>query len=294
MAILRAEAQLQSWEGTFGIKGEREISFRWRVVSDNINDGPWIVRATNLIPDIYDTYSLGGESDTGLYVSSKKVSGGEWLRGAAGREIHWFVDVKWTRLDRDEYDLPGDRETIIHGHMEHFERIAEVDVDGNGVLNSAGQYFDPPIQADDSRPVITMIRNEPDFPYLTMLNYHDRVNNATWNGIPAQCVKIFNISAQEKIEHIGDEGSEIEFKYWEVTYEFHVNYDGWRKQILDQGRYELNSGGTALVAIEDSEGRPVNDPVLLDGAGNGRPEGPPVYLTYQVYYEVSFAPLSLP
>lgn len=294
MSVVRIEDPVEeagSWSGTFGQKGLREIQRTFRVIASSPTDGPLTIRAAG--PAINSTYSQG-ETDTELYLTQKEAK----YRGIStkGPEYWWDLTCTWTpQPGGSELNLhPFDRRTILGGHMEHFERIVERDIDGNDCTNSARQYFDPPLQADDSRPVITMTRNEAAFPYTKMITYQDAVNSDGWLGFDPGVVKIFDIKPTEKTEQVGAEGAEQELIFYEVTYEFHVNWLGWQKEPLDQGRYELSTGG-GLVSIKEADGQTaVNDPVMLDGQGNARPEGPPVFLPYHVYRRVNFSALNLP
>jgi hypothetical protein len=147
---------------------------------------------------------------------------------------------------------------------------------------------------DESRPVLTIKRNEPSFVGTLAIAYQDAVNTDSFAGANAGQCKIFNISAEKHIEPWGPEGAEEDVTYWSVTYEIHFRREGWHKDILDQGRYEIESGDK-LKAIEDSEDRPVADPVLLDGSGKQLPAGEdPVFLPYHVYKRLPYAPLNLP
>ena len=50
------------------------------------------------------------------------------------------IDVKWSNRSQ--------------------EIVADIDINGNPVVNTAGDPFDPPLMEDDPRPVLTIVRNE--------------------------------------------------------------------------------------------------------------------------------------
>src|SRR5207245_2866104 len=75
------------------------------------------------------------------------------------------------------------------------------DAYGKGILNSAGQYFDPPPMMDDSRPRLSIARNEPVFNPAIAINYQDAVNTDGFLGFTAGQVRVSGISASNESEN---------------------------------------------------------------------------------------------
>jgi hypothetical protein len=89
-----------------------------------------------------------------------------------------------------------------------------------------------------------------------------------------------------------------EFPYLKVSYNFHVNPDGWQLQLLDEGDYYNQTGGSSTIKpFQDSQGNAVQG--ILDGSGHSARtqeggSGLPTFLTFNAYKSQAFAPLNLP
>lgn len=289
MSIVSVTKLISGRSGTIQPKGERTYTRVYRVVTNDKADGPQIVRTASGVPNFGASYVDGNDADTSCVVTSKTA---ETL---GDDPFIWNVSVNYTIPDGDSTTHPLLRAADISFGFEHFQTICERDNQGNGVTNSAGQYFDPPIEKDDSRPVLTVTRNQASFSGAIAIQYQDAVNIDFFSGAaPGQC-KMFNISSVKTIEPFGD--PPVDVTYWRTTYEIHFNRDGWIKRILDQGRYERD--GDKLVQIKDKDDKHVTDPVLLDGNGKELPvetgqNVQAVFLPYRVYRELPFGPLGLP
>ncbi len=158
---------------------------------------------------------------------------------------------------------------------------------GNAVVNSAGFPFDPPLEYEAVRPVLTVVKNMPlaaiNASFIQNRNNH--LNSVDWMGFPAKTLKL-KVSARSAYEN--------GIWYWATTYIFRVKIDGWNPvRVLDAGYEELDPGGTWLT-IRDENGAPVSRPWLLDGAGIAlTPGDPEEYLEFTVYGEFDFAELGL-
>lgn len=164
-----------------------------------------------------------------------------------------------------------------------FERVVDRDVDTEkAIVNSAGDPFDPPVTADDSRLVITITRNEEFYDESLAELVRDKVNDAEWRGKPAGTVKASAPKASRQFHpSLG--------YYWKVTYVFHVNSDGWQRKILDAGFRRKATSGTGQVVILSKDNAPVSTPVPLDGLGQPLdPADDPVFLPFTVYGKIGF------
>src|SRR5262249_15878222 len=79
----------------------------------------------------------------------------------------------------------------------NFQRpgIWTIDNPSRAIVNSAGEPFDPPVEIDDSRLVLTLVRNEPAFAPLTSLLYKDAINSDTFLGAAPGLAKIAMLSS---------------------------------------------------------------------------------------------------
>ena len=161
--------------------------------------------------------------------------------------------------------------------------IAEWDKDAlNPIRNSAGVPFDPPIQIEEAHLTFTITRNQASFNRTDIADYVKAINSTSFLGFAARTVRLNDLSA----ERLNENG----VFFWQVTYVFEVNTDGWNPvKILDAG-YEENFAGD-LQKVLDRCGNPVTRPSLLDGNGlvlSDPQNDPPVFLSYNLYREVDF------
>src|SRR5207253_200553 len=83
---------------------------------------------------------------------------------------------------------------------------------------------------------LTIVRNMAQFDEGQAEDYKDSINAGSFFGAAAKKVKCVAITGV-RVPH-PDLGW-----YWEVTYEFEFNRDGWVKQVLDQGMRSLDPDG---------------------------------------------------
>jgi hypothetical protein len=171
--------------------------------------------------------------------------------------------------------------------MAQFQRIAEKDINGNDVVNSAGIPFNPSVQLDDSRPVLQIVRNELTYDETLAGSFRDKVNDADFWGYGEKQVKVANISgSREWNQDIG--------YYWTVSYEFHIKAETWKFKILDAGTMQIKTGGDTKVSpCLTKDGKPVPEPVPLDGSGvQLAVGGTPTYLVFDLYDTADFSTLN--
>lgn len=196
----------------------------------------------------------------------------------------WHVTVNYVPIDPQSLIPPTERDVKVSWDSEESERIADFDVDGNPVVNAAGDPFDPPVMVDQSRRILTIERNEADFDDQWVDQFVDKVNANTFYGRAAGEVLCKKITASTQFD--SEDGA-----YWSVRYEFHVNPDGWKSRPLNAGMRQLVSG--VLAPILD-KGVPVSQPVPLDSLGAAQaPDDPAIFLEYDCRGSADFALLGL-
>jgi len=166
------------------------------------------------------------------------------------------------------------------------------------ITNSAGQSFDPPITKMVSDLVLHYVRNERSFSMNDAFKYINKVNSSTFLGAPPGTVMCM-VYTGDKVydEKYGD--------YYHMTYEFNFRIEkvagkryGWIRRILDEGLYKetgTNEDGTQkLELIKDDDNVGVVVPLKMDGNGSRlKKVADDVFLAYQLYEKVSFAPLNI-
>lgn len=266
---------------------------RFEVQFDSNGRGKWIRSAQKtyqVITDSAFTDEFTVLSATGLPLAGSRhpsqlgvyAMGFEAQPDGSEDGMGWVITVSYGIFDPDKtQENPLDERPRLSWDRAQFERVVEKDTGGNAILNSAGDPFDPPVTLDDSRPVLTITRNEASFDTTLAESYKDCVNTDVFFGWPAGQVKVGAITAEEQwSDYLND-------TYVVVKYEFHFNPNGWQKSILDQG-YRAKSGATRKLILID--GQPATSPVPLDGSGAQlSATGTPVFLAFTVYPTAAFA-----
>jgi hypothetical protein len=278
MAEKRSAAVDRAWNRTY--------SRTFRVITDDKYDGARLVsRAPGIaLGNIYDTtnpHTSVNEQDLQSFCMGIKV------QCAHVDGCTWEVTFEYGPYDPTIHpENPLDQPAEIAWTFAPFESIADEDVNGDAIVNSAGDYFDPPVMKDDSQPVLTITRNEPTFDPLLAAECRDKTNDAPFLGSAPGTVKVMDIS--------GDRQWNAQCQwYWKVRYEFKFDKKTWTRTLLDQGVMELDPGGTHQQVIQNS-GVPSASPSLLDGSGHVLAHGsPPVYLDFDIYEPIDFGQFNI-
>ena len=280
MAVVSIEPLEDERESTIDRFWKRTYKLSFRVITDDKFDGPYLVRSS--VPyGIGSYYSTTTEHDYGAFCQSITAK-----QEKTGDGKSWIVSLDFGPYDANQNPAdPTLGVPKVDWSWAQFEEIADKDADGNAILNSAGMLFDPPVMRDRSRPVLKIVRNERQFNKFLASAFKDKLNQDYFWDYEPGTVKVANISATWL------NNPDIGW-YWEVTYEFNMDEDGWNKPVLDAGTYERDTDGE-LVAI-NHKGVPASEPQLLDGSGHKLPEGgTPNYLDCKTYQLVDFSVFNL-
>ena len=271
--------------------GKTDSSFKrsytrvFEVLSDDFADGPITVAAAVGL-GLGNTYQSGNDVDLGAFVQDIEAREVE-----RGQEIGlWNVTVQYGGVDPTQGGENADGNPLnkpieVRWGSERYERVVDEDINGDPIVNSAGDPFDPPLVIDDSRPVLQITRNEATFDAGLADAYKDTINSEPWRGNDAKTWKVAEITGKREFH--------AEFGYYYVVdYEFHFRPETWTKRVLNQGM-RAKSGSTRK-AIATSDGTPISTPVPLDAAGAAlAPDGTPIWLEFEVYPSVAFSVFNL-
>lgn len=278
MAVISVEELRAGRSSSHDETFQRTYTRLFRVLTDDPHTGGFAVRAA-LGFTVGAQYQVGtpgtdpwAESDTGAFCTAIRAEcvedGCEWT--VTAEYGPWTPKNENPLLDPEELEYGGAQ----------FERVIDFDINGDPICNSAGDWFDPPVTIDDSRPTFTVTRNEGTFDRARARQMRDKLNAALFYDYAPGTVKCGFITGQ-RLWHAA-----IGF-YYKVRYPFDVNEDGWDRTILDQG-YRYLSGSQRKQILVD--GSPATSPVPLDGAGGQLAVGgTPVGLAFTLYESADFS-----
>jgi len=291
MAVLKmAEVSGQSLD--YSLPFDSSSTRKWLAVTDN---------NFHTSADIYQ-YGLDNSILPLPYVSYHPVLVGHSCRNVKvtqddGAPRKWTIEAEYSSKpirENQQEENPLNRPAQIEIQTASYKRAIWQDIDGKGVLNSAGDYFDPPVEVDVAYWTFTVKKNVADVPTY-ILDYENAVNNAAFTirglTIGQYEAKISNI-------RIGDLKIEGDYQYFEFSYTLERRREKWIPlKILDQGLRKLDpADSTKRVHIMDNSKtpRPISSPVLLDKKGGVLADPTPAkaeYIDFTVYYARNFSVL---
>lgn len=203
--------------------------------------------------------------------------------------LHWEAEAEFNTApidtNKEEEDTPVlDRRAKFSWSTTKYQKAIEKDRDGNAILNSAGDYFDPPPLKDVSRWTVTVTKNMSALPD-GILTWENKLNSDafTIDGVSVEVngAKISQIN-------VGDIQKEGDTEFRVLTYSLEFDKDNWEGKYLDQGFYFLDSGTKKRIQIN---GKDCVSPQMLDGSGGKITNPTPataVFMSYDIYEEMAF------
>ena len=140
------------------------------------------------------------------------------------------------------------------------------DIDGNPIVDSARDGFDPPLMEQFSTLFVAVSRYQPYYDPQQAILFANAVNNAelTLSGIGTVAARQMRCQSILPSEPYDVGINETNPGIVHVTYRFEFRED-WRRRVMDMG-FRGNTASGKL-EIHDFEGNPVSTPVRLDSRG---------------------------
>jgi hypothetical protein len=271
----------------------------WRVVTNNrYDDDVFVIRyglSSNLLPQLYSPHP------SWQALTARKVT----ASNQADSPHHFLVTVEYSSAPLDQEDKekeenpdPTTRPAVIKWNTVLYREAVEKDVDGDAILNSAGDYFDPPIERDRSNWTCVVRKNMAN-PPTWLLDYNNCPINSssfTVDGVQVQAQK-----ARLSMIDIGEKQVENDVNFRTVTITLEFKKEGWQASILDQGLKErqegpaaAGAGATPLVAIQ-VDGKAITSPQLLSSGRHIESPTPQnaEFINYDIYDSKDFSVLPL-
>jgi len=223
-----------------------------------------------------------------------------WLRvdsveGRARGLLLFDVSVRYARRQRGtdpEAQTPFDEPPEVEWSWDVSTEAIDIDAqDGEPILNTAGEPFDPPITREVADLVLTITRAEPTYDPNKAMKFKNVLNKTAFLGIEAGKARCFPISARKVYEGPND-------IFWRVTYRFGFRSDTWNQRVLCQGfrqKTGTNAAGEATYEqILDDVGNPLSEPVNLGITGQVLAANQsPLWLSFAKYPREDFSELGL-
>lgn len=210
----------------------------------------------------------------------------------------WTATVEYSSApyDKDDeedeqFNSPLDKPARIKWTTTQFVKAIYRDLDGEPIVNSATDYFDPPIETDASRFSIVVEKNLASVPSW-VLSYANTINSSAFTvqdlTIDAKVAKLSELA-------ISEEQTEQETDFYTVTFRLELataDEEDWTLKVLDQGLHQFDRADRKTIIQIDGED--AKQPVLLDGNGRAVVDPEPtdaVFLEFNGYVEQDFSVL---
>jgi hypothetical protein len=248
--------------------------------------------------DVYQ-YGLDNNILPLPYVSFHPVLVGHLCRSIkvtqdAGAPRQWTIEAEYsskpTKEDESE-ENPLNRPARIRWRTSNYQKAIWQDINGKALLNSAGDYFDPPVEVDRAYWTVSVAKNVADVPTF-ILDYENAVNNA---AITIGGVVIGQHEAKLSDIEISELKIEGDYQYFEFSYTLERRREKWIPfRVLDQGLRFKDGANRKHIMDQSTPPRPVSSPRLLNGSGAVLSDPTPdnaVYRDFTVYYARNFSVL---
>lgn len=307
MSVLTVK-EIGHTSGDVDDKLARRYTRTFQVVCDSTLDGPYQVGSALGIPRIGDIYATPTEFDFGARCTSVKPE------RDTDNLILWTVTAEYSNKsenpEKSQAKKPLERRAKISWQQEDSQRplqkatlIVEND-DGtitefpdSPIKNSASDHYDPPVEIQDPKVVLQIVKNQATFSPQLAFEYRKAVNADPFFGAAPGQWKVKQITGEEAFE----EG----LVYWVVTYRFDFREDGWDIVLLDAGyneRVVADSTGPTIKydkkVIVGKDQTPLAKPSPLNGRGVpldvDAPDEAYVYTRWSHYPKKPYSALTLP
>ncbi len=251
--------------------GVRSYTHGFLLSTDAKADTEYDVGSHGDLPVIGDVHA----DDTQAYCTELSVDNHEPWQG-------WTATAQYSTERKISKTDPADDEIKVSWTTEIYQEPVFSDVNGNAVVNSAGDYYIDPTPSRDTTHLIAKISSNHQSIPEWVLGMQNNVNDSqvTIGGL----VIAAGLARMSRLE-ISERQRRNDIDFYSMSFEIHLHKAGWLLEPMDVGFRELEYVGD-LVQIKDSNGDEVTTPVMLDGAGRAQDNPTPssaVFGSYQIY-----------
>jgi hypothetical protein len=315
MAVVGSAVELL--DSLSGGDSDKKSSFTrsFHVIVDDINDDSIVVLGAPGLPLIWDTYAADNSSNLYARCRDRKA------KPLKENRLIWKVVCQYSTPDQRDGQGQEEDDQIIDVLVELPEvtfgwEAEEIPIQGggggggfnsqnpvfgtDGIVNSAGELFDPPPMMTRYNMTWTIVKNLPeDFDsigqaraYMNHLNQDE--GQFTFWGFPTETVLCRSIVPSFAVKQLANQAQQV---FQKVAYEF-ISRPQWDLVLLDQGSYYLSDAGGDIHKVFFEAGG-TNIIGLLDGSGGKQPEpwtpASAVYLDpIEKHSRIAFSQLNLP
>lgn len=247
----------------------------FQVLTDSLNDSPRQA-AESIGVDIGDAFVFAGVPDPRAVCTGANVSEPERIIANNGNHgYRYFVTLTYAQLENAQIPSnPLNSPAEYSFDIDYIEIPIDYDANGQPILNTAGDKFDPTLTTKVNFLRMTVTQNELYYDRRLAVAYANKVNSDAFEGLtPGQCL----------CESITGQGPNFQddISYYKVTYSFAIKEDGWKDPVISAGMRELDdSGKLQNIQVKGSD---ITTPMALDANGKAIKDnsGTPVKMEFE-------------
>lgn len=284
----------KDWSLSRDGEGYRTYKGTWLIRTTADLDGPGIVLNAAGLPAIGSYWAFGNDSDPWCFCTPEAE-----VKPIVSEERcnEWEVQLTFTNAPRkrcqdNSIQDPLSEPYDISGSFLKYTKEAVTDIYGNLLLMSSQELMrGPAVEKDANFPTVTIKKNQASIGLATYADMVDAVNDATLWGLSARKIKLEQVSWARKLY------GTCSF-YYQLQFDFKINFEGYDRKIIDEGTRTLMPGGTAgnqdhYNKKKDRQGENIR--VLLNGSGGLLPAGASPYVwDKRLYNERNLLLLGIP
>lgn len=289
--VIQAKQVQTGISGSYaGIKSDTE-TVEYQVYTDTKTQTRYDIMLAGVLPTLYQSHPDNPILTVRDIELSQDIADTVWTAYVT------YSSEPFDKEDEEEEDVdnPTDRAARIRWTTTQFTKPIYRDINGEPIVNSATDYFDPPIEIDASRWSIVVEKNVLAIP-TWVLDYRNVINNGAFTvqglTIPAKTAKMSELSISE-LQREQTAGGTVDFYTLTFRVELATADEGdWTLRVLDQGLHQFDRADNKTPILIDGE--PAKQPVLLDGNGLAITDPEPtdaVFLEFDGYVEKDFSVL---
>jgi hypothetical protein len=201
----------------------------------------------------------------------------------------WEVSADYTNERKFDPTDPESDEILTSFTGEIYQEAVDKDLNGNGIVNSAGDPFDPTATRDVADLIARIQSNHATIP-PAILSYQNATNSAsiTIGGLVVGA----GVAKHQRMD-VSSRQKRGNTTFYSLTQEIHLRKIGWKLEPLDQGLREILLGKKRHI-LNESDLEEVTKPVPLNGSGVAITTATPgdiTFLEFDLYDKLDFTAL---
>lgn len=239
------------WGGERDDEGQRTWNVKWRVYTDDVDDGPAVVMLTPGLPTIGSIWSFGNDLDSWAFCTPwmKVTVHGGVKEGDAAKE--WTVEQKFStkpfkRCQDESIEDPLLEPDRISGTFVKMTKEATTNRWGSPIVNPAHELLrGPQVEFDEGLPTVSISQNVATLGLAYLAQAYNCVNDAAMWGLSARCIKLSNLSWERKVY------AKCDF-YYVRNFDFDINYNTFDRDLpakatkVLHGHWDTTTGSPTL------------------------------------------------